>query len=439
MLSKLQTALRSRLPRAPVVRSILLLAGSTATAQLIGICAMPLVTRLYTPEQIGIVSLFLSFFGFWATTLSWRYEYALLIARDDAESHVICRLAIGIVIFMSLLAVPLLWVLQSGNFMEFGLLPAWAPIIAFPILVGHGIFMVYRSWALRAGLIRHITQATIYRSGAGALSKVGLGVLGWGVVGLFIAELAAACASMFKLLVATTSHYAASKPGHIDGKTFISTGRRYAKFPLLETPSAWLDALAAALPLPLVATLYGPEAAGWFGLARMVVSVPNSQIGSAVADVFQMELAKAVLDHDAPRARRLFYAIMKKAALFGLVPLLGVVAFLPWLMSIVFGGEWAPAGLAAAALAPWFYAALVISPLSRALSVLQAQELKFFYDVSAVGLLLSAFFAAQALKLSFIEFCLAISLAKSVGYLVYCVVLIRLIESRAKNKPETGA
>ena len=439
MLSRFKTALRARLPRARIVHSILLLAGSTATAQLISICALPLVTRLYTPEQIGIVSLFLSFLGFWTTTLSWRYEHALLIAKNDEESHVICRLATGIVVFMSLLAVPMLWLLQSTNFMHFELLPAWTPLIAFPILLGHGIFLVYRSWALRAGLIRHITQATIYRSGASALSKVGLGVLSWGMLGLFIAELAAACASMSKLLVSTTRHYVASKPAHIDGKTLVSTGRRYAKFPLLETPSAWLDALALALPLPLVATLYGAEAAGWFGLARTVVSVPNSQIGSAVADVFQMELAKAVLNHDAPRARRLFYAIMRKAALFGTVPLLGVVALLPWLMPIVFGDEWAQSGMASAALGPWFFAALVVSPLSRALSVLQAQELKLIYDVSAVGLLLSAYFAAQALTLSFIEFCVAMSLANSVGYLVYCVVLIRLIESRTNNKTGKGA
>ena len=238
---------------------------------------------------------------------------------------------------------------------------------------------------------------------------------------------------MSKLLVATTRHYAASKPAHIDGKTLVSTGRRYAKFPLWETPSAWLDALALVLPLPLVATLYGAEAAGWFGLARTVVSVPNAQIGSAVADVFQMELAKAVLDQDASRARRLFYTIMKQVALFGLVPLIGIAAFSPWLIPIVFGKEWEPSGTAVVALAPWFYAALIISPLSRALSVLHAQELKLFYDMSAMILLLAAFCSAKFLNFSFIEFCIAISMVNMIGYLMYSVILIRLIESRAKK------
>lgn len=180
----------------------------------------------------------------------------------------------------------------------------------------------------------------------------------------------------------------------------------------------------------MVASLYGAEAAGWFGLARMLVSVPNSQLGSAVADVFQMELARAVLERDGRRAHRIFYTLLKKMALIGLLPLLAVIVLAPWLMPWVFGDQWAAAGSAAAAIAPWLYAALIVSPLSRALSVLQAQELKLIYDVSALTLLTAAYFVAQAAGLSFIEFLLAISLAKVIGYVIYAVVLMKLIDRR---------
>lgn len=426
--------LRRLIPQSRIVRSILMLSGSTALAQLIGICAMPLVTRLYTPAEIGIASLFLSFFGFWTATLSLRYEYALLIAADDAESHVVHRLATAAVILMSLLGVPVLWLLQRANAFEFGLLPAWTPFIALPILAGHGLFMVYRSWALRGSLVRPITHTSIARAAAASGTKVGLGVFGAGIGGLLAAELAGACVSMLKLMQATQRHFAASKPRHIGWQQMGLAGRKFAKFPLLETPSAWMDSLALMLPLPLVASLYGAEAAGWFGLARMVVSVPNGQIGAAVADVFQMELAKAVLENDGPRARTLFYALLKKMALLGLAPLLGMVVILPWLFPLVFGQQWEQAGPVAASLAPWLYAALIVSPLSRALQVLQAQEWKLVYDVSAVGLLLGCFFIAKTLGLSLMAFCLLLSAAKAIGYVIYAGVLIRLVESRLQNK-----
>lgn len=399
-------------------------------AQLIGIAAMPLVTRLYTPAEIGIVSLFLSFFGFWANSLSLRFEHALVIAENDLESHAVHRLAISLVIFMSILGVPVLWLLQSYEILEFALLPAWTPLIALPIFVGNGLFMVYRSWALRGGLVKHITQAAIARAGVAAVTKLGLGFLGSGVTGLFISELVGACASMLKLRQATRHHFSPSKPDNISFTQMQCVVKKFAKFPLLETPSAWIDALALTLPLPLIASLYGAEAAGWFGLARMVVGIPNGQIGAAVADVFQMELAKAIRDNESTRARSLFYALLKKMALLGLIPLFGTVVVLPWAFPLIFGEQWKQAGHIAASLAPWLYAAFIVSPLSRALSVLQSQECKLIYDVSALGLLLGAYFLATTQSISLLEFCLLISMANIMGYLIYALVISRLVESK---------
>lgn len=426
----IKTLINRALPPHSFVRKVGMLAGGTAASQAIGICAMPIVTRIYSPAQIGIVSLFLAFFGYWASTLSLRYEYALLIAQDDAESHLVHRVAVIVVVVMALLGMPLLWLLQSSNLFEFGLLPPWAPLIAGPIFLGFGLFMVSRSWALRAGLIRQVTQAAITRAAANAITRIGLGLAGGGVVALFVAELAGASVSMARLATATRRHFTASRPAQFSRHDLRAVARKYSKFPLLETPSSWIDSLAFTLPLPMVASLYGAEAAGWFGLARLLVSVPNSQLGSAVADVFQMELAKAVLDRDGRRAHHIFYALIKKMALIGLAPLLAVIVLAPWLMPWVFGNQWAAAGSAAAAIAPWLYAALIVSPLSRALSVLQAQEFKLIYDVSALMLLAAAYFVAQAADFSFIEFLLAISLANVIGYGIYAVVLMKLIDRR---------
>jgi O-antigen/teichoic acid export membrane protein len=332
-----------------------------------------------------------------------------------------------------MLGVPLLWMLQQNNVLEFQLLPVWTPLIAFPILLGYGLFMVYRSWALRAGLVSQISQASITRAGATAVTKLGLGVFGGGVAALFVAELAGALSSMRKLMQATTQHFAATKPPSIGYAQMRQAGLKYVKSPLLDTPSAWMDSLALMLPLPMVASLYGAEAAGWFGLARMVLSLPNAQIGAAVADVFQMSLAEAVRDKDPHRARGVFYMLLKKLSLIGLIPLAINIVVVPWAFPMVFGQNWAGAGPVAASLAPWLYAAFVISPLSRALLVLQAQERKLFYDVTALGLLIGCYVLATSLSLSLIEFCVLVAVAKTVGYVVYALVLYLLVESRLQK------
>jgi O-antigen/teichoic acid export membrane protein len=430
MIESVKRRILARLAGSRIGRRVLALAGGTAVAQLIMIGAMPIVTRLYDAPQIGEISLFLAFFRFWAATLSMRYEYALLIVREDAESHVVHRLALIIVVGMSILGLPALWELRRSGTLGFGLLPAWAPYAAVPILMGYGIFMVYRSWALRAGMVREITTATIARSASRTATRVVLGFAGSGLMGLFAAEFAGASGAMLEIARKVRIRFSPSRPPRIKFSVLWRSARTFMKFPVFETPSAWIDQLALTLPVPMIATLHGATAAGWFGLAQMVGGVPVSQVGGAVADALQMELANALIDEDARSARILFYRLLRKLALIGLLPLFCLVALAPWGIPWIFGNKWHESGLAAACIAPWLYAALVISPLSRALSVLQAQEYKLAYDVCAVLFLGLAFQVSKAWGLSFLGTVLAVSMAGFFGYVVYAGVLIVVVERR---------
>lgn len=436
--SELMFTLRQRLdslvPKGRVAKSILTLAGGTAVGQGVTACAMPFITRLYSPAQIGVISVFLAFFTFWAPALSLRYEYALLIAHDDTESHVINKLAMLCVLGMSVLAMPLLAAMRASDVLGFGLLPSWAAIAALPILFGYGQFMVCRSWGLRAGLMSNITKSTIARSAANALTRIGLGALGGGVPALFAAELAGAWGPAATLYRAVNNRFESSRQRSITIKAVWSVACRYAKFPAYETPSTLVNQLAQSLPVPMIASLYGPQAAGWYGLARAMVGIPNTQIGAAVGDVFQMELARAVIEGDKGRGHRLFYKMVARLSLFGLIPLVTVMSLAPSLMPLLFGQQWRQAGWIAAAIAPWLYAALIVSTLSRLLSVLQAQEFKLWYDIISVVLFGSVFLLAKYLNLSILSMVISLSAAGVTSYFIYFVVIRKVVESRLRGR-----
>lgn len=430
MTSFLLQRIMSIMPKDRISRGIMTLAGGTAAAQIITVGAMPIVTRLYSPAQIGVISLFVAFFLFWSPALSLRYEYALLIAQDDVETHVVHRLAALCVGITSLMGFPVLWILIKYHILGFELLPGWAVFFALPVLFGYGQFMVYRSWALRAGIVSSITTASIARSAANAGTRITLGFAGGGIVGLFIAELAGAWGPAAALYNSVRKRFAPSKPAVISNEMLRGVARRYVKFPLFETPSTLVNQLALTLPLPMIASLHGATAAGWFGLARAMVGIPNAQIGSAVADVFQVELARAVLVKDHRRARHLFYKLLTKLSLFGLVPLAGVMLFAPLVVPFIFGSTWGKAGLAAAAIAPWLYASLVVGSLSRVLSVLQAQEYKMLYDVIVLLLFVGIYMVVRATDLGFLSMVIALSAAGVVSYIVYLIVMIVVVEKQ---------
>jgi O-antigen/teichoic acid export membrane protein len=206
--------------------------------------------------------------------------------------------------------------------------------------------------------------------------------------------------------------------------------RRYAKFPLYELPSVVLDAAALSLPVPMIASVYGVAASGWFGLARTLVAIPNTQIGAAVADVFQMELANAVRAQDHARARKLFYQLLKKLALFGLLPMAAIMVFAPWLAGMVLGKAWSEVGMLSACIAPWLYASLVVGSLSRLASVLEAQRSKLVYDVVAIGLMLAAYSIAKHQSFGMMMMVVSFTVANFIAYMIYLAVLLRIVWTR---------
>lgn len=413
--------------RSPFAQKLTLLVGGSALAQLISIGSLPFVTRLYSPREFGIIAIFLSFFGYWASNLSLRYDHAIIVADDDSESHLILRIATVNVVVMSLVGSLILCLMQRGNVLDYGVLPVWTPILSAFIFLFFGLFSVFRSWALRAGLIRQISQASLYRSSVNALSRVSLGLADWGVLGLFIAELLSAIASVPNLYQLTVSHYAYSKPFHAGPLTLVQTAKKYSKFVLIDAPSTWVDALAFSLPVPIVAFLYGPESAGFFALSRTLVAAPNSQIGAAVADLFQVELAKSIQVGDLSRAKRLFHKLLIRLLLIGFAPLLLFMTLAPWLMPVVFGSKWVEAGKIVAVIAPWFYVALVISPLSRATSVLQAQEFKLIYDLLSLTTIICLSVYAKATNLGLLPFLISLAVLKILEYIAFGFLLERLM------------
>lgn len=419
------------IPRGNIAKSVLILSSGTAIAQMITAVSMPIVTRLYTPEMIGVISIYLSFFSFWMTLISWRYESALLIAKDELESHHIFRLGAILVAVTALLAIPTLGLLQYFKVLGFDVLPSWSSLVVSISSIGFGWFMLYRSWLLRLGETKTISIASIGRAGSHASFRVFAGALNFGVIGLFIAEIIGTWSALGvvrrnikNLLVEEIPRWSVT--------SIKIVAIRYRNYVYFELPSSLINQLAIVLPIPLVGGLYGAQAAGWFGLARLLYAIPNGQIGKSVADVFQMELGKAVREKNYKRGEKLFYKFSVRLALFGLIPLVFAVVIAPPTVPYIFGEQWTEMGVIVAHIAPWMYSALIVGSMSRALSVLEKQHWKLLYDVSALCIVLISYLYTKNIQGNLIWFIDLLSIGLSLNYFIYFVLISWLFRSASR-------
>ncbi|MBY6063712.1 lipopolysaccharide biosynthesis protein [Pseudidiomarina sediminum] len=407
--------------------------SGTAAAQVITALSMPIVTRLYTPEMIGLISVYLAFFNFWLTLLTLRFESALLIAKDEDESHHIFRLGSILVVTLSLLSVPALYVLIHYSLLGFEVLPVWVIGIGVFSLLGYGWFMLYRSWLLRLSETKSISIAAVSRSAANVGVRLVTGVFSLGSVGLFLAEISGSWAALSTVRKKTKALLTLPNPQWSASRIF-SIAKRYRKFPLFETPSVFINQLAIALPVPIVGMMYGSAAAGWFGLARLLYAIPNGQLGKAAGDVFQMELSSRVREERMDDALKLFYKFSSRLALIGLVPLLLAVFVAPAAVRFIFGDEWIEMGNIVATMAPWMYMALIVSSMSRALSVLEKQEFKLLYDITALFVVGAGYLIAKHFEYELIDFIGLLSIGMSIAYTLYFGVIALSIRNYTEHK-----
>lgn len=393
-------------------RGVVAIVTGTAAAQALGVIVSPLLTRLYTPEAMGIWGMFVSFLGVATVAATLRYEMAIVAARRERDAIRLTQASLLLGVLTALLGAVAIEVLRRTNVMGYGVLDTWVSFLVFPALLGTAWGTVLRYYSTRLGLFELVGTSVAIQGLTRTLAQLFLFPLSW--AGLLVGEVL----SRFLALIT----FRRVLPAASGFPLCLNILSKYRMYPLVYVPSGLLDTLALMAPVPIFVALFGPAVGGSLALAQRVIAVPLNLVGTAVADVFYSRASE--LARTRPEALRSFLKVtMFKLSLVA-VPLgfllwLVVPGIVPW----VFGSEWRDTGKFVAALAPWLSAQLVVSPVSRVVFLSRYGWLKLMYDtisvlVVSLPLFLSSKSAVNALSL--------VSWLKTAQLLLYAVLVVYL-------------
>jgi len=364
-----------RLPLGTFGRNVALLSAGTALGQGIVVLASPVLTRLYAPEDFGVLAVYMALVSVVSTVASLRYELAIPLPERDADARSLLQLALVLVLAVSVVLAGVVgfW---GGALAAWLKVPALEPYIwlvpAGVALVGAYQALTY--WAVRQGAFGAVARTKLSQGLGNVLTQVLLGLLGSKAAGLLVGDVAGRSAG-----IATLARRAGFV-GKVEGHRLAAVAVRYRKFPLLSAGSSLINAAGLQLPQLLLAGFYGPQVAGWYLLVQRVMGSPTSLVGQATAQVYLREAAR--LRREAPeRLRALYFATGRKLLLLGAVPIGAVGLVAPWVFAPIFGRAWETAGRYMQVLVPLFVLQFVVYPLSQTLNVLERQELQFLWDL----------------------------------------------------------
>lgn len=386
--------------------SLTLLAGG-ALAQALPLLLGPLLTRLFSPAEFGLYHLFAAVAANIAVVACARYEFALPLARDEAEADALRVLSLRILSLAKIAsAVAALgwWWAGAG---------AW--VVWLPAAVGvAGWLSLATLWATRAQRFQALAVARVLQYGGAALAQAAAGWAGAGVHGLIAAPIAAAVVATLCLRLPLRPLW--HRPA--GAEPLRAVAMRHRDFPLLNTPHAFLGALQDSVSLALITAWLGPVAAGFWGLGLRYLKAPATLVGSAVSQALYPRLAAAGAQPDAATRLALRQVI---GVLAGGAAVVVAVLWLaaPPLFVLLFGPQWAPAGHLAQALAVYIGMHFIAAPLAVVTLAWQAQA--WALRLALVGQVLFVTALALGLALGGLQAAgWAVSVAMS-GYFGYYV------------------
>lgn len=376
------------------VTGVAALAGGAGLGQGLAVLAAPILTRLYTPDDLGILAAYAALVNILVVLSALRYEQAIPLAENDDQAAHILALALGITVVTTAI-IGLAAAALKDSFAAWARIPAAGDYVwLLPVGVfATGVYQTLSYWALRQGAFTVIGR-TKFRQGAGmVISQMGLGLLQAGPTGLLLGHIVGQSSG-----IATLTHLLESPRRLAAGLRWDTLRRmavRYRRFPLFSSWSGVLNSIGFNLPTLLLAALYGADVAGLFMLAQRVIGTPLRLISVSVGQVFYSRAAQ--LNHQDPQALAPFF--LKTATsllLIGVGPIILFMAAGPPLFGLIFGPAWQDAGQIMRVLAPMLLAEFVVSPVSQIVFVLQRQDLQLVWDASIPIMVLAVFGLASA-------------------------------------------
>ncbi|GAB2798222.1 lipopolysaccharide biosynthesis protein [Halomonas shantousis] len=378
--------LLARLVRKKFVRNVATVASGAALSQIIALALAPIITRLYDPNVIGILGTFMTVVAILAPLASLTYPVAIILPKHDGQAVGLVRLAALIAVATALATslILLLWGHDVVSLLGAESLSSFLAFLPLAMLLMAGV-QIAEQWLIRKHRYKATAKALIAKALVLNGSKVGAGLFAPTALALIVLTI---LGTAFHVLILvkyafqgkTLTQEAAD--GGEERRSLKHLARQYGDFPMYRTPQVFLNALSQGLPVLMLASLFGPAAAGFYTLAKQALGAPAQLLSKSIGDVFYPRISAAEKNGE-NLAKLLIQATLALMALgivpFGLVMLAG-----PWLFGLVFGDEWSVAGEYARWLSLWLLFALVNRPAVSALPVLKLQGLFLVYEVVSV-------------------------------------------------------
>lgn len=378
---RLPQRLSRLVPGSPFARNVLKLFYGTSLKSLITFLALPILTRLYTPEDIGLFQLLLSVSMTFSIVSTLKYEMAIVLPRRRREAeHLVVLTLLSLAMMTAVTAV--LFALWGDPLLRLLKAPGLAPYKALAVaaIFATGLLQGVRYIQIREKQYGDLARNNVVQAVVTQAGSVGFGILQPTFLGLFGSYALGCLVSALAIL-----HQARVTRYRIRRRWLRLLAWKHRQFPLISTIGMFIHELTIELPVFMFSGFYGAQVVGYYALAHRLLSTPMNLIQTSVGQVYFQE-ASAAFQQSPARLLRVYLVTIRRLALVGLVPLVLALVAAPPLVRILLGEQWATSGVYIQIIVFGLYFGFINGPIGTTYAVIGRQEIILYLRIASIAL-----------------------------------------------------
>lgn len=218
-------------------------------------------------------------------------------------------------------------------------------------------------------------------------------------------------------------------------KDCITLLSKYKDFPLYRAPEATISAATLSMPLVLLTSLYGANAAGFYAISKMVLKIPNNLLVNSIGNVLYPEYSKAQNSRIPVSPLAIKATIV--LSIIGFAPYFLIFIYGAEIFAFIFGGDWIKAGEMASWLSIWMYSALCTAAAVKLIPIIKINKDFLIYRIAFIIISACSLLTGFMLFNSDIVSIAMLSITSTlmcVGLIIYTISIAKL-KDRA-NRPK---
>ena len=349
----------------------------TFGAAFIGLLGAPLITRLYTPADMGVFQIFVYMLLIAQIIGTLRYEMALMKIKKSRDYRAfkmrILQICCLISCAFAILSLPLAFYEIIGQ--QYTILFWLFPVMIF---VGgiHNLSITKPLWT-QDYLLN--SKSKILQASAAVLMSICLSPIG--LIGLLLSDLIGRICSIFYVFFQEIKH--GFRLNTLFNKKHFrlrwSAYRPYRFYPKRIVPASLLGVLSSLMPILYLAYYFDLSSAGNFALIERFIIMPIGLVTYALSQLFLGDFSYMLRERP-QEAKSAFIKISVILFCFAILSSSLIALIIPPLIPFVFGPQWGDAKIFVIMSLPIIFGTILIAPITATLVICQKFNWQLGWD-----------------------------------------------------------